>query len=625
MILRAPLLAWVVGVSLAPGLVAAAERITHFEARIAVATDGTVDILERIDVVAEGAEIRRGIFRDLPTDYERPDGVDVVIDYTVHDVRRDGGAEPYRIEDRGADIRIYIGDPDRLIAHGPHSYEIAYETHRQVGFFEHFDELYWNVTGNRWAFPIERAVGVLCPPAGAPVEQHAAYTGRFGATGTDYAAFLRDDGCMQFETTRPLARGEGLTIAVAWPKGYVTPPTTGERAAWLLRDNLDLLVAVVGFVLVLAYYLFAWNRVGRDPDAGTIVPLFEPPDGLSPAAVRFVRLMDGDPKGFTAAILSMAVKGALTIEDDGDDYELKRGPTAEDALSRGERAVMRKLFSSTSSVAVSRSNQKRLKRARDALQTALDAEYESTYFRRNFRHLVPGLALTVLALIAIVLASRDIAGTAFMSVWLSVWITIGTVILLKSIARLRHEWVHIIPAAFSLIILGVGAVLGLAGYADLTSWPTAFAMLLLAGLNGVFYELMKAPTKLGRTVMDRIEGFRLFLSVAEKDRMNLLNPPEQTPELFERFLPYALALDVEQEWSEQFARVLAKAAAEDDYRPSWYRGRSYRQFDASRMAARLGGSLTSAVARASAPASSSGSGGGGSSGGGGGGGGGGGW
>ncbi|MCZ7600920.1 MAG: DUF2207 domain-containing protein [Gammaproteobacteria bacterium] len=109
--------------------------------------------------------------------------------------------------------------------------------------------------------------------------------------------------------------------------------------------------------------------------------------------------------------------------------------------------------------------------------------------------------------------------------------------------------------------------------------------------------------------------------------MNLRNPPEKTPELFERYLPYALALDVENRWAERFADQFARLEDEGRaYRPSWYRG---SRFSSSRMGAfssAIGNSLGSAIAAAAtAPGSSSGSGGGGSSGGGGGGGGGGGW
>ena len=151
----------------------------------------------------------------------------------------------------------------------------------------------------------------------------------------------------------------------------------------------------------------------------------------------------------------------------------------------------------------------------------------------------------------------------------------------------------------------------------------AIALLVIILIDVLFYHLLKAPTLTGRKLMDQIDGFKLFLSVAEKDRLNFLNPPDRTPELFERFLPYALALDVEQEWSEQFASVLAEAANGGNYRPAWYSGHNWQSWNTAGFASNFGSSLPGAISSAStAPGSSSGSGGGGSSGGGGGGGGG---
>ena len=114
----------------------------------------------------------------------------------------------------------------------------------------------------------------------------------------------------------------------------------------------------------------------------------------------------------------------------------------------------------------------------------------------------------------------------------------------------------------------------------------------------------------------------MYLSVAEKDGLNMRNPPEKTPELFEKFLPFALALDVENAWSEQFAEVLAQAQTQHGYSPSWYSGSPWHNHGATGLASSLGSAFSSTISSSSSPpGSSSGSGGGGSSGGGGGGGG----
>ena len=150
----------------------------------------------------------------------------------------------------------------------------------------------------------------------------------------------------------------------------------------------------------------------------------------------------------------------------------------------------------------------------------------------------------------------------------------------------------------------------------------------LIGLPFVFSSLfwMSAPTKQGRGVLDRIAGFKQYLSIAEGERLDRMHPPQDTPELFEKYLPYAIALGVENRWAERFAGVLAAAAAAGHQQFGWYSGSSNPWSDPGGFAGRVGASLASTVSSAStAPGSRSGSGGGGSSGGGGGGGGGGGW
>jgi uncharacterized membrane protein len=268
----------------------------------------------------------------------------------------------------------------------------------------------------------------------------------------------------------------------------------------------------------------------------------------------------------------------------------------------------------------------------DALRESLGKEFDKIYFNTNTGYLAFGILLTLLAMGSIILTATDRAAAFFGALWLSMW-TVGCVVLAVVVYR---QWQN--AHSFGKIIGAVGITLFALPFflgeifgaimigAELSLAP----MLTLAGmtlLHVLFYHLLKAPTLQGRKVMDKIEGFKLYLSVAEKDRLNLLNPPAKTPELFEKYLPYALALDVENEWSEQFAEVLARAQQDGrPYAPSWYSGRSWDVSRASGFSDSLGSSFASAISSSSsAPGSSSGSGGGGSSGGGGGGGGGSGW
>lgn len=166
-----------------------------------------------------------------------------------------------------------------------------------------------------------------------------------------------------------------------------------------------------------------------------------------------------------------------------------------------------------------------------------------------------------------------------------------------------------------------------------TCGPAASGIIAAAiGINVLFHHLLKAPTLAGRALMDRVEGFKMFLTAVDADRLQTITRPDKTPQLFERFLPYAFALGVEHAWAQQFSQVLAQAATVGGsgggtgYSPSWYSGAALASFSATDFTSSFSSSFSSAISSSStAPGSSSGSGGGGSSGGGGGGGGGGGW
>ncbi len=624
--------------SLLPGPAMATEYIRNFTSDIRVHADSSLTIRERILVISEQREIRRGIYRDFPTDYPDGAGNTYRVTFEVESVIRDGRAEPYHTERQSNGVRLYIGNKDTLLPAGPHEYVITYTTTRQVGHFDGFDEIYWNATGNGWVFPIEQADARVHLPPGASVLQYMAYTGYQGQAGKDYRT--RDiDGGIAFETSRPLAANEGLTIAVSWPEGLVERPSSMEKLGYLVGDNRILITGGIGIILLLIYYLAVWGRVGRDPAPGTIIPLFEPPAGYSPAAMRYIGKMGFDDKTFAAALLSMAVKGFLTIEEDKlGVYSLhKTGRKA--PLSLGERAVARHLFAgSRDTIEMKKANHAKIRAARDSLKDWLRTEYEQAYFNHNRRHFYPGVGISIAIFALMLISARDPAGALFLSVWLAFW-TVGVYFIVRVAMR---SWSNFLTgrnpvfgiSAVALTVMAVpflgGEVAGLAFLAETLSFGGALIFLGVQLINLFFYHLLKAPTRLGRQVMDKFAGFADFLSVTEKDRMNFFNPPERTPELFERFLPYAIALDVENKWADQFTKTFADVHLEpgnaSGYRPGWYHGQGFSPSNLSGFSSALGSGFAGAISSAAtAPGSRGGSRGGGSSGGGGGGGGGGGW
>lgn len=618
------------------------ERILSFDSQITVQADTSLAVRETIRVRAEGNEIKRGIYREFPRLYLDKWGLRQRTGFQVTAVRRDGQSEPFHTKNVINGTRVYIGQEAVLLPTGEHLYELEYRTDRQLGFFADHDELYWNVTGNGWTFPIDQVTATVILPERANAQPPEAYTGPQGSKGRDYA-FQAQANQASFRTTRALGPNEGLTIVVSWPKGFVAAPTPVQQWLWRLRDNPGLFVGLAGLALVLFYYSIAWTAVGRDPTPGVIIPLYAPPKSFSPAAVRFLSRMGYDNTCFAAALLGLAAKGAISIDRDKDgDYTLIRQPgfhPEPGRLEKDEQALFSTLFGDRSKLPLVQVQHGRIREAKKTLAATLASAQEKVYFVRNLKYFGIGLAFSAvpmgLGLILGADTSDKRAMLGFIALWLSIW-TIGVTALLSSCFsawRSRNWGQAFFISLFSLPFLA-GECVGLGVLAYASSFWGAGIFGLGALMNGAFYHLLKAPTLSGRRILDQIDGFRLYLSVAEKDRLNLENPPERTPELFEQFLPYALALGVEQQWSEQFAEVLAQAAREqgrpEGYSPSWAQGSGWSSFTSASLGSSLGASLSSAISSAStAPGSSSGSssggGGGGCSGGGGGGGGGGGW
>ncbi len=613
----------------------AAERILKFRSYLTVHPDATMTVTETITVKSTGVEIKRGIVRDFPTTYRNRHGFTVRVGFEVLEVRRDGVPEPYHLQEAPNGQKLYIGQKNMFLKPGVYTYTITYRTDRQLGYFQDYDELYWNVTGHGWTFPIDRAEAVVVLPPGAKVLNYAAYTGFYGDVGQDFRVSYDHSGNIMFSTTRGLKRREGLTIAVSWPKGLVAEPTRQEKLGYFLMDNLSTLIALLGLVGISLYYLATWRQVGRDPAPGTIIPLFTPPKGFSPAGVRYLIRMGFDQKAFAAALVDMAVKGYLKIEEEDGEYTLRRTGKNPGGLDAAEQRLASGLFRNGSVLKLENTNHQRISDAKDALKQSLDKEINHIYFRTNRSSFLIGLGLSLLTLVAIVLTTATWEAI-FPLIWLSIWSVCCCVLAVAvyrrwqgvmSGPRLRFGkmFAALATTLFALPFF-VGEILG--GYFAFTvSFSATLFFTILVFLNCLFYYLLKAPTLAGRQIMDQVEGFKLYLSTAEQDRLEVLHPPEKTPELFEKYLPYALALDVENEWSEQFADILAKAEVDGrPYSPTWYHGSSWDRLYTAGFADSLGSAFSSAIASAaSPPGSSSGSSGGGFSGGGGGGGGGSGW
>lgn len=617
-----------------PITVHASEVIKDFESTVVVNQDASITVTEKIQAVCLGHNIKHGIYRDIPYKYHTSSGYQTDTHLKVLDVKIDGRRADFHQVVRTPFVRIYMGNKKIFLPHGMHSFEITYTMKRMVGFFDKYDELYWNVTGNQWAFPIERASVVIILPKDTRFMQFATYTGRLGSKKTMARVTDKGPRSIAFETTAPLNPGEGFTVAAAWPPGIIERPTDVEKILYFLWDNISLAVGLIGTCITFLYFFITWKKVGKDPEKGTVVPIFEPPKAFGPAAARYIMKMGFDDKVFSAAVISLAVKGYLTIKDEHGKYTLiRRRDGAKGELSEGEKSLFAKLFSRYDEVSLDSSNASTIQSALKALQKNLTAHFERIYFYSNRKQLIPGLVLSLLTLFGMALGSEDIFGAAFMSVWLSGWSGFSAFLALSAYNALKSAFAAkqfgsfkqaLKPTLFALPFTFFWFV-GCLFYAKLAGFSSLVVFIALISINIFFYQIMKAPTMHGRKMMDILEGFQMFLETAEKYRLKTLTAPGKLPELFEKYLPWAVALDVENQWTEKFNNYLKDATTpetERAYSPTWYVGSFHTP---TALTSSLGSGISSAVASASVSGSGSGSSGGGFSGGGGGGGGGGGW
>jgi uncharacterized membrane protein YgcG len=616
------------------------ERILAFGSDIVIAPNGDYDVTETIRVVSLADRIKHGIERTFPTSYRNRLGQKTRVSFDVLAVSRDGRPENYELSDADNGVRVRVGEAETMLPPGEHVYVIRYRTTRQIAYHDGYDEIYWNVTGNGWVFPIDMAEARVTLPSSARFGDRAVYTGPDGSTARDATVVEERPGFIHFRTTAPLDPYSGLTVAVALPKGVLEAPGQARLLRWWLSDWGPLAAGLTALTALAVYFFYAWLRAGRGPRRGTIVPIFTPPDDLSASACRYVSRMGADNRGFTAAIIDLAVRGhvGITREDGG---WLSRDRTTLDRREGGKPApapeiAMRDalLPSVGGTIELKQDNHGTLQAASATLTKGLEQAYSGRLFVKNGMWAVTGLLaipaaillVTTFALlvhpgvvVASVLSMPLFGGLALLAAWGCYKLTggKGCVVVLA--------WVGLVVAV-SIAFLCTFASIGLA-LSD-GAWPVLLPLAALPLAISAF-RWMYAPTVEGRVVMDRIAGFRHYLGITEEERLQTLHPPEKTPELFERYLPYAIALDVENRWADKFAAVLASAAAAGAvaHTAGWYSGGGNVWDDPGGFASSVGSSLAGTISSASASPSSSsgGSSGGGSSGGGGGGGGGGGW
>ncbi len=612
-----------------PIFIFGAEEILDYQSDITIGRDNTLLVIESITVRAEGKKIKRGIYREFPTDYKDSMGRRVKIRFEVLSVERNGHPIHYWIKRMDNGYRVYMGAKNRYLKPGVYTYRLTYRTDRQIGFFKDHDELYWNVNGCGWDFPVKSVSAYVSLPEGFNADNFlkwTAYTGVRGSRARFFRAYIDTMGRLVIETTRSLNPHECLTIVVGFKKGIVFKPDFKEKFLYIVSDNKEVFTGIVGLIAVLIYFLVAWYYVGKDPEKGAIVPQFNPPDNLSPAQVCYIYRMGYSDRCLVSAIVSMAVKGVLKIYEASKVFSLIRLTKDTSTLSPEEYALYRNWLAIGGYFKFKRTNYEEIRGGIKAFKKELKKFADGKYFYSNRKYFIPGFVLSLITLVLMAVFSQIPPVSAFVLVWLSGW-SFAVFSLWKEFVaafKSRDSIINIIGLFFVSVLFTFGEFGGLFMLSRVMAVEAIGVVVVILLLNVVFAYLLKAPTKYGRMVMDKIEGLKLYLEMAETDYINYHLKFTKDVNTFKWFLPYAIALGVERDWSEKFEGVIDEAALKDSFEGSGFMHHgvfSPAAFSSSFVSS-MSGSISSS---AGAPGSSSGFSGGGGAGGGGGGGGGGGF
>ena len=478
--------------------------------------DSSMIVKETIDV--EFHRLRHGIYREIPFRYRDDFGKTIETPLRVLSVT-DGKGRPwkYKTNKAGPLIHIRIGDAKKYIR-GHHSYVITYRVENAILFFEDHDELYWNVTGNDWKAPIKEASATVFL-MGKNKSKNLMVTGFEGRYGSkEECGYETYDNSGKFFTNRSLNIGEGLTIAFGWDKSLVFPPSSWKKFLWAInpRENWIFLLPIFSFI----YMTNRWYRKGRDPRVReSITVMYESPKydnkPLIPAEVGTLIDEKLDSRDITSTIVGLAVKGYIKIEEmkkegilfDKTDYDLIKAKEPDTNLSPFEMELMRSLFSTSP----------------------------------------PGIRLLVSSL-----KNRFYTH-----------LPVLRKVLYGELTRKKYFVSSPEKVRNSYVIAGI-VVLVFAILSFMFLIPNSVGKSFVAGLlTGIpvlaFAKFMPVKTKTGASTYMDILGFQEFMNRAEKDRIEKLGDMN----LFSKFLPYAIALDVVDNWAKAFEGIYQDP-------PEWY-------------------------------------------------------
>ena len=488
-------------------------RLARFDTHMTVAQDGTAAVTERLDVVFVGTF--HGIYRDIPIEYPGPHGSNYTLFLKVTSVTDgDGNKLKYDSSTQNGNrhLKIYIPDAENTTR----TVQIDYTVRNGVRWFDDHDELYWNVTGNDWPVPIDSASATITFPANTAGELRAqAFTGLYGSQEQDATVQVQGN-TVTVESNNPLSMREGLTADVYITKGVLTQPSKLTEAMWFLRSNVIVLLPLWAFIVM---FFFWWTK-GRDPKPDiSVAPMYEPPKGMTPAEVG--TLVDDvvHPRDITSTLVDLAVKGYLKIGEKEQktlmfshrDYVFHslKEPGSWSSLEPHERVMLNHMFAGGAT------------------------EVHLSELKNQFYVAIPTMKGNILA---------ELKGKGMYSV--------------------DPESAHAYVLAGVLFTAAPFILLQVFGTTSLLESPGLLvaAAIIAVPIIFLFARIMPAKSRKGVDTKVEILGLQEFINRVDSDRLKRM-----PPDTFEKILPYAMALGIENRWAKAFQGIVQNP-------PNWYVG-----------------------------------------------------
>ncbi len=529
-----------------------AESINNFSARMAVQSDGSVLVSEAI-TYDFGSNERHGIYRDIPLTSQNGPDLSIAVDGVSDE---SGRPYQYAVSRTGNILEIKIGDSNTLVS-GVKTYIINYKVYNAIRTFSDHQELYWNVTGNGWQVGIQSAAAAIALPySPATSAQMACFTGLAGST-EKACSFSQIGKTIDYSASRPLSAGEGLTIVLGLPSNYITSFAAAPAQSYSIntppinsQSFVILMISFSAIAILMIIFSIFMRRIGSKNIKTN--PLIPKELKHQPVVVAYNPPDDLKP---------IEVQCLL-------DREVEATGVSATIIDLAVRGYIKIRYISETVAFILKEKSFELVKTKEGSDLVLPAD------KIVFNLLFSG---------------RDSVKLGDLGKY--------KIIFMDTFKEIQSDTEQLMTDK---------------GYFD--PGREKYSNFLKYLISQPILALFKKLTPTGISAVAKILGFKEFLQLTEKDRLALLDAPNLEPQMFEKFLPYAMVLGVEGKWAAKFENIYNIA-------PVWYEGQTGVGFNSIALAQNLAlfnGSFSNVLGAATSSGFAGGGSGGGSGGGGGG-------